>query len=112
MSSYVEQEDTREVIDITELNAEIARIVSRQQELRTSTDKIVADVPGSFLRGRLRVPGRIRASLDHALERGLITMRGYDRCLRVAWTAADLAGRPVPAREDIAEALYMRRAAA
>ena len=83
VSSYVEQEDTREVIDITELNAEIARIVSRQQELRTSTDKIVADVPGSFLRGRLRVPGRIRASLDHALERGLITMRGYDRCLRV-----------------------------
>lgn len=74
--------------------------------------RVNADVPGSFLRGRLRVPGRIRASLDHALERGLITMRGYDRCLRVAWTAADLAGRPVPAREDIAEALYMRRAAA
>ena len=46
-SSYVEQEDTREVIDITELNAEIARIVARQQELRTSIDEIVADLEGT-----------------------------------------------------------------
>ncbi|RWZ52520.1 type I restriction-modification system subunit M [Labedella phragmitis] len=42
--SYVEQEDTREVIDITELNAEIARIVARQQELRASIDEIIADL--------------------------------------------------------------------
>lgn len=44
VSSYVEQEDTREVVDITELNAEIARIVARQAELRTSIDAIVADL--------------------------------------------------------------------
>ncbi|WP_066302423.1 type I restriction-modification system subunit M [Arthrobacter luteolus] len=47
VSSYVEAEDTREVIDITELNAEIQRIVARQQELRTSIDAIVADLEGS-----------------------------------------------------------------
>lgn len=47
VSSYVEQEDTREAIDITELNAEIARIVARQQELRTSIDEIVADLEGT-----------------------------------------------------------------
>ncbi|EPR77089.1 Type I restriction-modification system, DNA-methyltransferase subunit M [Leifsonia rubra CMS 76R] len=46
VSSYVEQEDTREVVDITELNAEIARIVARQAELRTSIDVIVADLEG------------------------------------------------------------------
>ena len=46
VSSYVEAEDTREVIDITELNAEIARIVARQAELRTSIDAIVADLEG------------------------------------------------------------------
>jgi type I restriction enzyme M protein len=46
VSSYVEQEDTREVVDITELNAEIARIVSRQSELRTAIDAIVADLEG------------------------------------------------------------------
>jgi len=44
VSSYVVQEDTREVVDITELNAEIARIVARQAELRTSIDEIVADL--------------------------------------------------------------------
>ncbi len=46
VSSYVEREDTREVIDITALNAEIARIVARQQELRLAIDEIVADVEG------------------------------------------------------------------
>ncbi|MHA6507854.1 type I restriction-modification system subunit M [Tessaracoccus sp. Y1736] len=47
VSSYVEQEDTREEIDITALNAEIARIVARQQELRAAIDEIVADLEGS-----------------------------------------------------------------
>ena len=46
VSSYVEQEDTREVIDIVELNAEIERIVARQAELRVSIDAIVADLEG------------------------------------------------------------------
>lgn len=44
VSSYVQQEDTREQIDITKLNAEIADIVARQKELRTSIDAIVADL--------------------------------------------------------------------
>jgi type I restriction enzyme M protein len=47
VSSYVEAEDTREVIDITELNARIEQIVARQAELRTSIDTIVADLEGS-----------------------------------------------------------------
>lgn len=47
VSSYVEAEDTREAIDITELNAGIARIVARQAELRTSIDAIVADLEGA-----------------------------------------------------------------
>ncbi|WP_296750072.1 type I restriction-modification system subunit M [Thiobacillus sp.] len=46
VSSYVEQEDTREVIDIQQLNANIARIVARQAELRTAIDAIVADLEG------------------------------------------------------------------
>ncbi|MDR1973980.1 MAG: type I restriction-modification system subunit M [Bacteroidales bacterium] len=44
VSSYVEQEDTREVIDITQLNAKIAEIVKRENELRKAIDKIVADL--------------------------------------------------------------------
>ncbi len=46
VSSYVEQADTSEAIDITALNAEIARIVARQAELRTQIDAIVADLEG------------------------------------------------------------------
>jgi len=44
VSTYVEQEDTREKIDIVALNAEIARIVKREQELRDSIDKIIAEI--------------------------------------------------------------------
>ncbi|WP_188043271.1 type I restriction-modification system subunit M [Changpingibacter yushuensis] len=44
VSSYVQPEDTREAINITELNAEIERIVARQTELRTQIDAIVADL--------------------------------------------------------------------
>lgn len=46
VSSYVAQEDTREVVDIQKLNAEIAEIVSRQAALRTQIDAIVADLEG------------------------------------------------------------------
>jgi len=46
VSSYVAQKDEREVIDIKTLNAEIARIVTRQAELRTAIDAIVADLEG------------------------------------------------------------------
>ena len=44
VSSYVEQEDTREVININELNKEISQIVKKQRELRTAIDKIVTDI--------------------------------------------------------------------
>jgi len=47
VSTYVEKEDTREVIDIKELNREIARIVARQQVLRTEIDRIVKEIEGA-----------------------------------------------------------------
>lgn len=47
VSSYVAQEDTREVVDIQKLNAEIADIVLRQAALRTQIDAIVADLEGA-----------------------------------------------------------------
>ena len=46
VSSYVEQKDTREVIDIKELNKKISEIVAREDELRKSIDEIVADIEG------------------------------------------------------------------
>jgi type I restriction enzyme M protein len=44
--SYVEKEDIREAVNIVALNAEIARIVARQAELREAIDAIVADLEG------------------------------------------------------------------
>lgn len=46
VSTYVEAKDTREKIDIVKLNAEIAQIVARENELRTAIDQIVAEIEG------------------------------------------------------------------
>ena len=46
VSTYVEQEDTREKIDIVKLNAEIKEIVAREQVLRNEIDKIIAEIEG------------------------------------------------------------------
>ena len=49
VSSYVEREDTREKVDIAELNNRIAGIVERQQQLRASIDAIVAELEADQL---------------------------------------------------------------
>lgn len=48
VSTYVEQEDTREVIDIVELNKQISEIVAREQLLRDEIDKIIAEIEGNL----------------------------------------------------------------
>ncbi|MGV8884241.1 MAG: YifB family Mg chelatase-like AAA ATPase [Microbacteriaceae bacterium] len=68
-------------------------------------------VPGSWLRGpHARLAQSTTASIDRALERGGITMRGYDRVLRVGWTIADLDGVATPSADHIGRALYFRKA--
>lgn len=47
VSSYVEQQDFTEKVDITKLNLEISQIVSKQSQLRTQIDAIVKDIEGS-----------------------------------------------------------------
>ena len=46
VSTYVVPKDTREKIDIVKLNAEIAQIVARENELRAAIDRIVAEIEG------------------------------------------------------------------
>lgn len=46
VSSYVEAEDTREVIDITKLNADIRETVTKIDKLRSDIDAIVAEIEG------------------------------------------------------------------
>ena len=46
VSTYVEQEDIREVIDIKKLNAQIEQIVARENVLRAEIDKIIKEIEG------------------------------------------------------------------
>ncbi|MDD2888555.1 MAG: type I restriction-modification system subunit M [Aliarcobacter sp.] len=48
VSSYVESEDTREIVDINKLNAEIKTTVSKIDNLRSEIDKIVAQIEGDI----------------------------------------------------------------
>jgi magnesium chelatase family protein len=71
-----------------------------------------ADVPGSVLRGRpWRLPGPATAALDRSLESGALSLRGYDRTLRCAWTIADVMGLQRPGREEVDLALSLRHRA-
>lgn len=72
--------------------------------------RLNSQVPGSVLRDRRwRLPACDAAALDRALELGAISLRGYDRTLRVAWTVADLEGRQRPSRDQVELALSFRR---
>ena len=46
VSSYVEAKDTREVVDIGELNAELKTTVARIDQLRSEIYAIVAEIEG------------------------------------------------------------------
>lgn len=72
--------------------------------------RLNAEVAGASLRqGRRRLPLEVRAPLDRALERGQLTLRGYDRVLRLAWTMADLAGVETPGADELGRALFLKR---
>jgi magnesium chelatase family protein len=67
--------------------------------------RLNAEVPGSELRRTWPpAPGSL-AAVERSLERGLISARGVVKVIRVAWTLADLAGRPRPTRDDCDAAL-------
>ncbi|MFZ4277153.1 YifB family Mg chelatase-like AAA ATPase [Streptomyces arboris] len=66
------------------------------------------EVPGHELRTRLLAAPGALAAAERDLERGILTARGLDRVLRVAWTVADLRGAPRPEAQDIAVALELR----
>lgn len=79
------------------------------ERLRGTPWRVNAEVPGHWLRSTaMRLPRSDTAVLDQALSRGALTVRGYDRALRVAWSIADLAGSDRPRRAEVAQALLLR----
>lgn len=67
-----------------------------------------SEVQGRILRGELALSRRVTAPLDRALDRSLVSARGWDRVLRVAWTICDLSGRGSPDADDVVTALGFR----
>jgi magnesium chelatase family protein len=67
-----------------------------------------ARIPGSALRGAFAPARGDRALLETALARGRLTLRGYDRVLRLAWTLADLDAAERPTGDHIGRALTLR----
>jgi magnesium chelatase family protein len=68
-----------------------------------------AKVPGSVLRTLpFRLPRATTDELTRRVDRGLLSARGFDRVLRVAWSISDLDGRDTPSRSDVIEALDLR----
>ena len=78
--------------------------------LRDTPWRLNARVSGPWLReGPLALAPIVRRPIDAALHRGSLTLRGYDRVLRVAWTLSDLAARASPTVSDIGRALFMKK---
>ncbi|MFD7135364.1 YifB family Mg chelatase-like AAA ATPase [Streptomyces sp. NPDC059894] len=67
-----------------------------------------SEVPGRELRSRFRPAAGAMDEAERNLERGVLTARGLDRVLRVAWTVADLVGHDRPDASDVALALQLR----
>lgn len=76
--------------------------------LRETPWTLNAQVPGAYLRKYMPLPSAVVSRLDSALAKGRMSMRGYDRCLRLAWSVADLAGRDIPNELDVSKAIFLR----
>ncbi|MFF2630507.1 YifB family Mg chelatase-like AAA ATPase [Kitasatospora griseola] len=98
---------------IAESTATVAERVRQAREraaarLADTPWRTNAEVPGHELRTRWQLAPGSLTDAERDLDRGLLTARGLDRVLRVAWTVADLACRPRPTRTDIQTALTLR----
>ncbi|MFJ5723967.1 YifB family Mg chelatase-like AAA ATPase [Streptomyces sp. NPDC093149] len=93
-----------------------ATVAARVREARArAADRLAGtawttngEVPGHELRTRLAAAPGALMEAERDMERGLLTARGLDRVLRVAWTVADLRGADRPEASDIALALELR----
>jgi magnesium chelatase family protein len=71
--------------------------------------RLNAEIPGAELRRTFPPEQGALKSLDRAMELGQVSARGADKIVRVAWSVADLAGKPRPGagEVDVAIALWL-----
>jgi len=107
----VAQRDASPVTSTEAARERVAEARARaRRRLGGTAWRVNADVPGTWLREGPSAPEpAVRRPLDAALNRGAITLRGYDRVLRVAWSLADIEGRPQLGVDHIGRALYLKK---
>ncbi len=108
--ALLDNDSTPEGSDLVAARVVQARAAAAAR-LSTWGIRLNGHAPGVLLRDRLRLPRAAQASAEMALDRGLLSVRGFDRVLRVAWTLADLSGmsRPGASEVDTAVGLRLRR---
>jgi magnesium chelatase family protein len=94
----------------SEIRARVTEARGRARKRLEETGwRLNADVSGSWLRHpENRLPSSTTSVLDQSFEEGRISMRGYDRILRVAWSIADLEETHTPTSSHVARAYTLR----
>ncbi|MCK9897769.1 YifB family Mg chelatase-like AAA ATPase [Frankia sp. AgB32] len=105
--------ELRADVDRCESSTAVATRVARARRLASARLagtpwRANAEVPGPALRRQWPLPARATALAERAFERGMLTARGLDRVLRLAWTLADLADLPAPGPDQFGIALELR----
>jgi magnesium chelatase family protein len=96
------------------INSEMLRqkvILARRtaaERFQTENFQINSRIHASLLRKKYRPASESVKLLTKALDRGILSMRAHDRCLRLAWSVADLSGHQSPTAEDVGQALLLR----
>ena len=107
----------RVLLDVASGSAESsATVLSRVVEARDRQRRRLADtpwstngeVPGPYLRQQLSLPTDLGV-LNTALQRGVLSARGVDKVIRLAWTLTDLAGRDRVGSRELRAALHLRQ---
>jgi magnesium chelatase family protein len=96
-----------EPTDVVRARVEQARGRARER-LQTTPWSTNAEVPGPVLRRQWPLQPDALRTLVTDIDRGLLSTRGVDRVLKVAWTIADLAGHERPDRHDVDAARALR----
>lgn len=70
--------------------------------------RLNSQVPLHVLANELRLPRSCLRALDTALDRAQLSLRGYVRVLRLAWTLSDILHKDHPDEDEIDAAMQMR----